>query len=256
MPRSSRRRIPAPSVPSRWSWPAALVALAPVALAPVALALLALSACAPQQDAASPAPESGPATDPGTSAATTGPGSSDGATFAVIGDSLTAGTAAPLRGTHVSDPVSWVPAAEQSGPTFVGGWAVPGATTAQMRAGVTGPLDADLLVVMAGTNDVNQDVPWSTSAQDLVSMVQTAAVDTVVVSAIPPYDADPAASVVYNQMLSGLATAQGWTLVDPWTTVDANGAYVAGASPDGVHPAPEVAVTVGATIAAALVAAE
>ena len=54
---------------------------------------------------------------------------------------------------------------------FAGGYAVPGATTAVMRDGV-GPVDADVLVVMGGTNDVGTEVLAFTSFDELVDQAR------------------------------------------------------------------------------------
>jgi lysophospholipase L1-like esterase len=56
---------------------------------------------------------------------------------------------------------------------FAGGYAVPGATTAVMRDGA-GPVDADVLVVMGGTNDVGTEVPWEMTRANLVQIVTAA----------------------------------------------------------------------------------
>jgi lysophospholipase L1-like esterase len=137
-----------------------------------------------------------------------------------------------------------VPAA--IGPTvdFVGGWAVPGAPTAAMRAGAR-PVAADVLVLMAGTNDVRLGVDWPETEDNLVAIVETVGIGRVLVSAIPPYDPDPGRSVDFNRRLEKLAADRGWTFLTPWSTFDDDGSWTAGASADGVHPVPSVAAEVG-----------
>jgi lysophospholipase L1-like esterase len=180
-------------------------------------------------------------------------------TFVVVGDSITAGAtdvSLPLVDDRVQGDASWLPAAEQeSGLDLVAGWAVPGATTADMLAGVE-PTDwtADVLVVMAGTNDLDRGLAWQESAADLEGVVAAAGAPTVVVVAIAPSDPRPAARNGYNAALADLAGRNGWTYLDPWGEVDAGGAFTPGASPDGVHPTPTVAAEVGGRIGRSLAA--
>jgi lysophospholipase L1-like esterase len=82
--------------------------------------------------------------------------------FAVVGDSITAGSL-PLRGDKVPGAGPWIPVVDVDPLDLTGGLAVPGATTEDLSAAVT-PLTGDLLVIMAGTNDLFQQVPWLGSA--------------------------------------------------------------------------------------------
>jgi acyl-CoA thioesterase I len=223
--------------------------------ATVAVVLPAVVAgCGPSPDHAQPAaPTSAP---PGSAApATTTP--AEPRTFVAVGDSITAGAtdvSQPLVGDRVQGDASWLPAAEQeSGLDLVAGWAVPGATTADMLAGVE-PTDwtADVLVVMAGTNDLVRGLPWEQSAADIEGVVAAAGAPTVVVVAIAPNDPRAAARNGYNAALADLASRNGWTYLDPWGEVDAGGAFTPGASPDGVHPTPAVAAEVGGRIGRSL----
>jgi lysophospholipase L1-like esterase len=181
------------------------------------------------------------------------PSESSATRFAVVGDSITAGFA-PVEGTTVRDRSSWIPFADQDERLrFAGGYAVPGATTAVMRDGV-GPVDADVLVVMGGTNDVGTGVPWESTRANLVQIVSTAAVPVVVLSAIPPRD-DAAEQVrQLNARLEALAAERGWHHVDPWAGMSDEGSWVAGTSDDGIHPVEQVVGLVGQRLAAALVA--
>ena len=180
-------------------------------------------------------------------------------TFVAVGDSITAGATAvsqSLVEDQVQGDASWLPAAEQaSGVDLVAGWAVPGATTADMLAGVE-PTDwtADVLVVMAGSNDLARDLSWQESAVGIEGIVAAAGAPTVVVVAIAPNDPRPAARNGFNAALADLAGRSGWTYVDPWTEVDVGGAFTPGASPDGVHPVPAVAADVGSRIGRSLAA--
>ncbi|WP_170860982.1 SGNH/GDSL hydrolase family protein [Trujillonella endophytica] len=173
-----------------------------------------------------------------------------GRSFVVVGDSLTAG-GAPIRGPEADGEFSWVPAALGPGVEFRGGWATDGANAAQMRAGVT-PADADVLVVMAGTNDMLQGRPWAQTRDDLIVIAARAGTPVVLLSAVPPNDVDPAGALALNRSLAGLAAEQGWAFADPWEPVTVGGRYRAGSTLDGVHPTPRVAAEVGTRLRAAL----
>ncbi|WNV74814.1 GDSL-type esterase/lipase family protein [Geodermatophilus sp. DSM 44513] len=177
-------------------------------------------------------------------------GQDDGVRFAVVGDSITAGFAA-VEGTTVRDRYSWIPFADTTGQlTFVGGYAVPGATTAVMREDLV-TVDADVLVVMAGTNDVGTGEPWETIRDNLLAI--TAAAGTpVLLSAIPPYDQVAEEVVATNARLAELAAEQGWEFVDPWADLSVDGAWLPGTSEDGIHPVEEVVALVGQRLAAAI----
>jgi lysophospholipase L1-like esterase len=211
---------------------------------PAALLALGLGGCS------AAAASSGHDAAPTTSAAASSTPSDDPVTFVVVGDSLTAGSW-PVYGEQQPGPGSWIPGAERAPLVYRGGWAVPGATTADMRAGVV-PSKADVVVVLAGTNDVERGVPWETSRDNLVAIAATSRVDDVVLSTVPPLDTGPQQAEEYNQRLHELALEQGWHLVDPWVSVDRSGAWAPGTSGDGIHPTPEVADAVGRSIRAAV----
>jgi lysophospholipase L1-like esterase len=213
------------------------------ARAVLALAVLALASCTNAAAGGFPAAEVDRATVPVPF---------DVVGFAVVGDSITAGLDGPIEGTTVHGATSWVPAAEGPPLDFRGGWAAPGASTRDMRAGVQ-PVSADVLVVMGGTNDIGAVLAWERCRADLLAIVATADVDEVVVAAIPPLDAHPAQARRYNVRLEALARQQGWTYVDPWAGIATpGGTWAAGTSPDGIHPTEAVADVVGTRIRAAL----
>jgi lysophospholipase L1-like esterase len=170
----------------------------------------------------------------------------------VVGDSLTAGTE-PLADGEVRGEGSWVPAALGDPLVLGGGWAVPGATTADMRSEVR-PVDGDVLVLMAGTNDLAEDVDWAASRDNLLTIARTLRIDEVVVSAVPPFGPLPEASTAYNEQLRQVAIEQGWTVVDPWEPVRSGAEWAPGASTDGLHPTQEVADEVGRSIRTAVLA--
>ena len=173
-------------------------------------------------------------------------------TVVAVGDSITAADS-PDVPAGVFGPGSWVPSAEGPGVDVTGGWAVPGATTADMRAGVQ-PLEADALVVMAGTNDVRRGLPWTESAAALDGIVATVGVPRVLVCSIAPLTEDPAAVAQYNGRLAGLAAAEGWEFVDCGASVrDPSGEWLPGTTYDGVHPTVDGAARIGAVVHQALV---
>jgi hypothetical protein len=219
-------------------------------LAALVLAVLAVvTGCSgdlPRPDAAA-----GTATTSRSTSGTAGPTPSVRTTrFGVVGDSLTAGADHSL-GTDPHGPGSWLPAAIGEPLEFSGGWAVAGAGTADMLAGVE-PVDADVLVVLAGTNDVLDGVPWEASRANLLAIVGVTGVDDVLVVAIPPLDSAPVAAAGYDHRLAELAGDEGWQYLDPWTAVSDAGRWVSGASPDGIHPTQLVADEVGQAIRTAL----
>ncbi|MGY1821284.1 SGNH/GDSL hydrolase family protein [Geodermatophilus sp. SYSU D00079] len=206
---------------------------------------------APSTSSAAGSPEAGA---PGAAQSEADTGTGAGLRFAVVGDSITAGFAAVL-GTTVNDRSSWIPFADEDERVgFAGGYAVPGATTAVMRDGV-GPVDADVVVVMGGTNDLREDVPWEAVRDNLLQIVATTDVPTVLLSAVPPQDDHAAGVLELNARLEQLATEQGWQFVDPWSGMSAEGAWVAGGSDDGIHPVEQVVALVGERLAGAIAAA-
>ncbi len=187
------------------------------------------------------------AADPDVRAATPGD-----VALVVVGDSLTAGSE-PMADGEVRGEGSWVPAALGEPLVLAGGWAVPGATTADMRRAVE-PVPGDVLVLMAGTNDVAAARDWAASRDDLLAVARTVRVEEVVVSAIPPFDPHPEAAVGFNERLRQVADEQGWTFVDPWGPAGRDGTWAEGASADGVHPTPEVAGEAGRALRDAVLA--
>jgi hypothetical protein len=178
------------------------------------------------------------------------PTSRTDATFAAVGDSITVVHSTEFS-AGVIDPDSWVAQVPSKDLRFVGGWAERGSSTALMRAGAA-PVDADVLVIMAGTNDVLIGVPLSTTEANLVAIRRIVGGRAVVVSAIAPDDTAPAATAAFNTELESFVAAQGWTWVDPWTSVRSGQEYGTGMSVDGIHPTPAAARPVGVAMRAAI----
>jgi hypothetical protein len=182
----------------------------------------------------------------------TSPAVPAGGSFTVVGDSITSGDQA-LDGTSVPGSRSWLPAAAGEPLVFTGGWAVPGATTDDMRAGVRAA-EADVLLVLAGTNDLTFGVDWTVSEDNLRTIVSTVGVPDVLLATIPPKDAQPEQTAAFNERLRLLAGAQGWSFTDPWTGIDQEGSWAPGTSEDGIHPTQPVADLVGGRLRTALLA--
>ena len=105
-------------------------------------------------------------------------------TFAAVGDSLTEADSPNFAAGRIGEQ-SWILHAEAAGLDFAGGWARWGAPTSLMAANVR-PVDADVLVVLAGTNDVARGVPFAETAANIASIVAAAGPERVVVSAVLP----------------------------------------------------------------------
>ncbi len=162
-----------------------------------------------------------------------------------VGDSITAADSPDFAAGELG-PESWVWHAVGEDVTFAGGWAVWGATTADMAAGV-GEYDGDVLVVLAGTNDAG--VPFAETAANLRTVVNTAGVTEVVLSAVPPIDADPARATRLNADLAELAATEGWHWVpQPPDLAEHDATFAPGMASDGLHPTEQGAAVIGAAV--------
>jgi lysophospholipase L1-like esterase len=165
--------------------------------------------------------------------------------LAAVGDSITQADGDVPTG--VLGAGSWLSATVADEVTFAGGWARGGATTADMLAAAA-PVDADVLVVLAGTNDPPAGIPGERTAADLRALVARMGVPRVVLSAVPPRDAAPAMAVETNRVLAELAAAEGWTFADPMALVRGGDVFAAGMSDDGLHPNPRAAALIGESL--------
>ncbi len=170
--------------------------------------------------------------------------------MAAIGDSITAGDSRDLAG-GVPGPQSWVSYAIAPGIEFVGGWAEWGATTGRMAAAVRQPLDADVLVILAGTNDTGW-TPHEQIGEHLARIAESAAVDTVVLSSIPPNDYALGTTSELNAYLERFAAEEEWVWVDAAAGLRSGERYAEGMSYDGVHPTEEGARVIGEAIGEAI----
>jgi len=169
-------------------------------------------------------------------------------TVTAIGDSVTAGNSPNFMAGQLGT-LSWV-SLLPSGEQFVGGWALKGATTEDMLANAK-PVAADVLVIIAGTNDGGR-VPFATSADHLKAIAQKVGAKRVVVSAIPPRDANPEWATDYNLQLQPFAVSQGWQFVDPMVGVRSGDHYIPGMTADGVHPTAPAVKIIAESLATAI----
>jgi lysophospholipase L1-like esterase len=173
----------------------------------------------------------------------------------VVGDSITE-MDSPNFEAGVIGPNSWASYVQDSDATVVGGWAHAGATTADMLAALdaTSPLEADVLVIMAGNNDVDQHLSTAEILDSLKQIAGMVQADRVVLSTLAPEDASVASAIQeVNSELPALAQEQGWQLVDPMQDVrDGEEHYLPGMTDDGVHPSSPAAGIVGRALHGAL----
>jgi lysophospholipase L1-like esterase len=203
------------------------------ALPVVLAAVLLLAGCSTGPQGPLPRPNS-PSADP------------EAVLVAFVGDSLTTGLSPDFSGGDI-DPTSWVHEVLDDRFRFGGGWAVWGATTDQMRQGVS-RLDAEILVILAGTNDVALGIPFATTADNIADVARTVGAERVVVSAIPPLDSLPDAPAAFNARLERFAADQGWAWVPPVPALGEDGRFKEGLTQDGVHLTPEGAQVLGRAI--------
>lgn len=169
--------------------------------------------------------------------------------YAAVGDSISEGDSPDFSGGKFGA-LSW-PSLAPSGAVFAGGWADGGATTKVIAAAVQ-PMDADVLVIIAGTNDLIQGLPFSDSATNIQAIADKSGVGRVVVSAVPPYNHAPAASAEFNDKLQELALREGWDFVDAVAGVRDGDTFAAGMTTDGIHPSAEGVKSIAAALGPAL----
>jgi lysophospholipase L1-like esterase len=173
-----------------------------------------------------------------------------------VGDSITEADSADFDDAQIG-PSSWATSLDGDGVQVMGGWAHSGATTEDILQGLAdrppAPAGPDVLVIMAGNNDIDASLPFDVIDENLVAIAGQVHAPRVVLSTIAPEDQDAAAVTDFNAGLPELATRQGWQLVDPMAGVgDGRGHYVPGMSDDGVHPTAAGARLIGAALRSAL----
>ena len=172
--------------------------------------------------------------------------------LAAVGDSITQADGDVPRGVLGRE--SWLSTAATDGVVFAGGWARPGATTADMLAAV-GPVDADVLVVLAGTNDPGARLSDAETADNIRGIVEAVGVERVVLSSVPPRDAAPEVAVATNALLEDLAEEEGWVFADAAAGVRSGDRFAPGTTTDGLHPSEEGAALIGTALREAVLQA-
>lgn len=175
-------------------------------------------------------------------------------TVVVVGDSITSMDSPDFDAGEIG-PGSWADYADGHGVAILGGWAHPGATTTDMlNALANRTLAADVLVILAGNNDIDHNVSAPVIESRLERIAGMVHARHVVLSTVAPEDAVAAAVEELNSQLPALAGARGWLLVDPMSTIsDGHGRYRPGMTRDGVHPTPPAARVIGSALHSALV---
>ena len=179
---------------------------------------------------------------------TAAPGEPRPVGFAVVGDSITA-----WAGQEAG---SWTSYVGSDGLYFSGhGWARNGAPLAMMEAN-TPRLDEDVLVVLAGTNDLRSPVALDDRLDVVDAIVRRSGVDRVLISAVPPFDPDPRLGTAWNAALREHASGAGYAFVDPWSGLRVDdGSFDPDATIDGIHPTPAAAERAAQPLRSAIIAA-
>lgn len=177
----------------------------------------------------------------------------DAIRMAAVGDSITDADSRDLAG-GVPGPRSWVSYAVGPEVEFIGGWAEWGARIARMADAVAEPFDADVLVILAGTNDAGWTPPEEIDA-GLRTIAERSGVDEIVLSSVPPLDHASESAQRLNVQLEEIARSNGWTWVDAAAGLRENGGFAAGLSDDGVHPTEAGARVLGEAIGPAVIEA-
>lgn len=175
-------------------------------------------------------------------------------TVVVVGDSITEMDSPDFDDGDIG-PASWAAYADGHGVRILGGWAHSGATTVDMLDGLsTRTLNADVLVILAGNNDIDHDDSTHAIEARLERIAGRVHSRRVVLSAVAPEDSVAAAVDGLNAALPALARARGWKMVDPMSAIsDGHGHYLPGMTRDGVHPTVPAARVIGEALLSALI---
>ncbi|WP_084479486.1 SGNH/GDSL hydrolase family protein [Nesterenkonia sp. AN1] len=179
-----------------------------------------------------------------------GPDAPEPQALAVVGDSNTEMDSPDFAAGQIGED-SWVATVLAAGHRFAGGWAVAGSTSVDQAAGLEAVEGAQVLLVMTGTNDLAQGVPFDQAAPSLEAIVAEAPAERVVLLAIPPRDEETTpSSTEFNQSLQDLAENRGWEYFDGLEFLRSpEGGFAEGTTNDGVHLTPEAQEQFGETVA-------
>ncbi len=156
--------------------------------------------------------------------------------FGAVGESVTEVNSPDFPAGQIGSD-SWVSIAGGSGLRYVGGWAKGAATTRTMLNNVR-PISAEVLVILAGTADISQKVPFVTSSANLSAIAKIVGSPRVVVCSIPPVTENPAKGTNYNAQLQTFAASVGWEWLDCSAGLRNGDVYVPSLTNDGVLPNP------------------
>ncbi|PTT18303.1 hypothetical protein DBR36_09540, partial [Microbacterium sp. HMWF026] len=133
----------------------------------------------------------------------------------VVGDSNSTGFRGTLaEGLDAGE--AWAAALPDSFFPIVQGWARDGATTADMRQAVRAGARADVLLIMAGTNDLIAGLAADAILAHVADIADGVESPTVVLLAVAPLDALASEAAVLNDAFESLARENGWDFLDPW----------------------------------------
>jgi lysophospholipase L1-like esterase len=114
------------------------------------------------------------------------------------------------------------------------------------------PVEADVLVILAGTNDVGAGATRASTLENLREIAAAVGAPEVVISAVPPIDAAPALATELNVALEGLAREEGWGWVDAPAGLRDGERFADGMTSDGLHPTEAGARVLGDAIGEAV----
>ena len=162
-------------------------------------------------------------------------------TFAAVGDRVT-----DWRGSRRE--TSWVTYADQGSVEWVGGQARSSARI-QDLPGRVNPVKADVLVILAGTNDVVVAYTNDQVELNLQRIVEKSGVENVLLSSIPPVDSARKQTADFNEFLARVAYRHDWSFVDAGSAVRVRTCeFREGLTADGIDPTPAGARLIGDAI--------
>ena len=167
--------------------------------------------------------------------------------FAAVGDTVT-----DWRKPTRTSPTSWVTYTGTAPVHFAGGYAQAGART-DILAAHTRPVDADVLVIMAGTTDVRLGSANDDTELALQHIADRAGAPPVLISSIPPVRGQIEATAQFNEWLARVAYRHAWSFVDAGGAVRTpNCRFRPGLSVNGIRPNAEGARLIGDAVRSAL----
>jgi lysophospholipase L1-like esterase len=119
---------------------------------------------------------------------------------------------------------------------FAGGWANSGATSGYIAWNAPAVSNADVVAIMAGTNDVINGISKADLEKNLRTTVSKVGVNKVLILGIPPLKDRNQDVSAMNATLKQIAYENGWSFFDPWTDLrTADNSWKAEYYADGVH---------------------